>query len=87
MSALASSRTTLYRLRHAIGLLAGAAVAWSPMGRGLAAYQLTDSGGCGFLCMYLVVAIYWWIVGAVGGLLTWAGLVLLLRQLRAKPAP
>ena len=85
MGPLISLRTALFRLRHLVGLTAAVCVAWAPMARGFSAYQpLADHGECGFLCMFLIAALFWWLVGIVKGAGIWIIIVLLLRQLRVR---
>lgn len=87
MPSFTSVRTTLFRLRHVLGAVAAVAVAWSPFLRGNAAYQpMADHGECGFLCMFLIAAVFWWIVGILAGAAAWVGFALLARLIRPNSA-
>jgi hypothetical protein len=76
---------TLFRARHLLGAIAAAAVAWIPLTNGFRAYEpISNHGECGFLCLFLFVALFWWIVAVVGAAFVWFAVVMLLRLARGK---
>lgn len=85
---MASLSPILYRTRHALGAVAALTTAWFPFLRGMVAYEpISTHGECGFLCIFLVVAVYWWLVAAIAGAFMWFAVASLLRLARPDPSP
>jgi hypothetical protein len=69
------------------GLIAAVSVAWLPISRGFEAYQpIADHGECGFLCVFLIASVFWWVVGAVFAAAAWIGVALLARLIAPSSA-
>ena len=78
-------RVALFRARHFLGAIAAAAVAWVPLANGVRAYEpISSHGECGFLCIFLFAAVFWWVVAVAGAALVWFVIVMLLRLVRGK---
>jgi hypothetical protein len=78
-------RLMLFKLRHFLGALAAAAVAWVPFTKGLQAYEpISSHGECGFLCIFLLIAVFWWVIAIAGAVFIWFALVKLLHPVHSE---
>jgi MFS superfamily sulfate permease-like transporter len=75
-------RATLYRVRHYLGVIAGAAGAWILASYGFHAFDPFHLVECGFLCIFLFIAMFWWIVAVVITANVWFAIVMLLNRWR-----
>lgn len=82
---LSSLRVGLYRIRHILGAMVAIAVAWVPLLNSIKAYEpMASHGECGFLCMFLISAVFWLVTAIFAAALSWFATVMLLRLVCGK---
>ncbi len=75
-----ASMSKLHQMRHWIGVAVGLLVAWIPLSEGAGAFANVTRGECGFLCLFLLIALFYWVVALVVGAVTWGVIVFLIKR-------